>query len=171
VELITIFYCIRFETLPTWRARSPYLYCPGIGSPGYISRHRVPFSSPRMTRRAMVEVFEPASTWAKNYWSSVYSPSTARIENASSIIACSVVAGETCPQSCSLAMTVVLSPVYTAVTWQWVYMSQYFVGHSVLHTAGVTIIFEDVVSSVFIGSQSVLEVITLILPECQNQSS
>jgi hypothetical protein len=30
-----------------------------------------------------------------------------------------------CPQSCSLAKAVVLSPVYTAVTWQWVYISQY----------------------------------------------
>jgi hypothetical protein len=38
----------------------------------------------------------------------------------------SVVAGETtCPKSCSLATAVILSPVYTAVTWQWVYMSQY----------------------------------------------
>jgi hypothetical protein len=39
---------------------------------------------------------------------------------------CSLVAGETtCPQSCSLATGVVLSPVYTAVTWQQVYISQY----------------------------------------------
>jgi hypothetical protein len=30
-----------------------------------------------------------------------------------------------CPQSCSLATAVVMSPVYTAVTWQWVHMSQY----------------------------------------------
>jgi hypothetical protein len=33
-----------------------------------------------------------------------------------------------CSRSCSLATAVVLSPVYTAVTWQWVYMSQH-VGH------------------------------------------
>jgi hypothetical protein len=33
--------------------------------------------------------------------------------------------GETCPQGCSLATAVVPSPVYTTVTWQWVYMSQY----------------------------------------------
>jgi hypothetical protein len=40
--------------------------------------------------------------------------------------ACSVVARETaCPQSCSPAMVVELSPAYTAVTWQWVYMSHY----------------------------------------------
>jgi hypothetical protein len=48
-----------------------------------------------------------------------------RTENVSSVIASSPVAGETCPSSCSLAVAVVLSPVYTAVTWQWVYMSQY----------------------------------------------
>jgi hypothetical protein len=48
-------------------------------------------------------------------------------ENVSSIIACSLVAGATtCPQRCSLATAVVLSPVYIAVTWQWVYMSQYY---------------------------------------------
>jgi hypothetical protein len=60
-----------------------------------------------------------------NYWSSLYSPGTDRTENASSIIACFLVSGETCPQSCSLATSVVLSPVYTAVTWQWVCISQY----------------------------------------------
>jgi hypothetical protein len=46
-------------------------------------------------------------------------------QKTSFIIECSVVAGETtCPQSCSLATAVVLSPVYTAVTCQWVYTSQ-----------------------------------------------
>jgi hypothetical protein len=46
--------------------------------------------------------------------------------NASSIIACSLIAWElTCPQSCSLAKAILLSPVYTAVGWQWVCMSQY----------------------------------------------
>jgi hypothetical protein len=56
----------------------------------------------------------------------LYNLGTDRTENVSSIIACSVVAGETtCLQSCSLATAVILSPVYTAVTWQWVYMPQY----------------------------------------------
>jgi hypothetical protein len=32
---------------------------------------------------------------------------------------------ETYLQNCSLATAVVLSPVYTAVTWQWVYMIHY----------------------------------------------
>jgi hypothetical protein len=46
-------------------------------------------------------------------------------EKFSSIITCSLVSGETtCPQSCSLATAVVLSPIYTAVTWQWVFMSE-----------------------------------------------
>jgi hypothetical protein len=58
----------------------------------------------------------------------VYSPGTDHTANISTIIACSFVAGETmCPPSCSLATAVVISPVYTAVTWQWVYMSQYII--------------------------------------------
>jgi hypothetical protein len=57
-----IFYCIRFETPPTWRASSPYLYPPGTVWPSYTSRHWVPVSSPPTTRRARVEVFDPAST-------------------------------------------------------------------------------------------------------------
>jgi hypothetical protein len=48
-----------------------------------------------------------------------------RAENVSSIIACPLAAGKTCPQSYSLTMAVVLLHVYTAVNWQWVYMSQY----------------------------------------------
>jgi hypothetical protein len=47
------------ETPRTWRARSPYLYPPGTGWPGYIPRHWVPFSSPPTTHRATMEVFEP----------------------------------------------------------------------------------------------------------------
>jgi hypothetical protein len=30
---MTTFYCLRFETPPTWRAKSPYLYPPGRGWP------------------------------------------------------------------------------------------------------------------------------------------
>jgi hypothetical protein len=37
----------------------------------------------------------------------------------------SLTEGTLCPQSCSLATALVLSPVYTAVTCQWVCMSQY----------------------------------------------
>jgi hypothetical protein len=59
--LVTIFYCLRFETPPTWRARSPCLYPLGTRWPSYTPRHWVPFSWPPTTRRAMVEVFEPAS--------------------------------------------------------------------------------------------------------------
>jgi hypothetical protein len=62
--LMTIFYYLKFETPPTWRARSSYLYPPGTGWPSYIHRHWVPFSSPPMTRRAAVEVFEPSTTQA-----------------------------------------------------------------------------------------------------------
>jgi hypothetical protein len=61
-RILTIFYCLIFETPPTWRARSPYLYPSGTGWPSYTLSHWNPFSSPPTTRRATVEVFEPAST-------------------------------------------------------------------------------------------------------------
>jgi hypothetical protein len=59
-ELMTTFYCLNFETLPTWRP--PYLYLPGTGWPVYTPRHWVPFSSPPATRSATVEVFDSAFT-------------------------------------------------------------------------------------------------------------
>jgi hypothetical protein len=61
VGLVTIFYCLKLETPPTWRARPPYLYPPGTGWPSCSHRHWVPFSLPP-TRRATMEVFDPAST-------------------------------------------------------------------------------------------------------------
>jgi hypothetical protein len=39
--LMTTFYCLRFETPPTWSTRSLYLYPPGTGWPSYTPRHRV----------------------------------------------------------------------------------------------------------------------------------
>jgi hypothetical protein len=39
--LMTTFYRLRFETPPTWRTRSLYLYPPGTGWPGYTRRHWV----------------------------------------------------------------------------------------------------------------------------------
>jgi hypothetical protein len=59
---MAIFYSPRFETLPTWRARSPYLYPPGTRWPSYTPKHWIPFSSPPTTRRTTVDVFDPAST-------------------------------------------------------------------------------------------------------------
>jgi hypothetical protein len=59
---MTIFYCLRFETPPTWRARSPYLYPSETRWPSYTPRHWVPISPLPTTSRATVEVFEPAST-------------------------------------------------------------------------------------------------------------
>jgi hypothetical protein len=57
----------------------------------------------------------------------IHGPGTDCTENVSFIISFSLAAGETaCPQSCYLVTAVVLSPVYTIVTWKWVYMSQYF---------------------------------------------
>jgi hypothetical protein len=59
VGLMATFYCLRFQTPPTWRARSPYLYPSGTRRQGCTPRHWVPFLSPPMTHRAMVEVFDP----------------------------------------------------------------------------------------------------------------
>jgi hypothetical protein len=59
---MTTFGCLRFETPPTWRAMSPYLYPPGTGWLSYTPRHSVPFSSPPTTCRTTVEVIDPAST-------------------------------------------------------------------------------------------------------------
>jgi hypothetical protein len=61
-RLMTTFYCLRVETHPTWRDRSPYLCPPGTGWPSYTPQNWVPLLSPRTTRRATVEVFEAAST-------------------------------------------------------------------------------------------------------------
>jgi hypothetical protein len=41
---VTTFYCLKFETFPSWRARSPYVYPQGTGWPGYTPRHWVPVS-------------------------------------------------------------------------------------------------------------------------------
>jgi hypothetical protein len=67
-ELVTIFYCLRFEIPSTWRARSPYLYPPGTMWLSYTPRHWVPFSSPPTARRAAMEVFDAASTRACLYF-------------------------------------------------------------------------------------------------------
>jgi hypothetical protein len=61
--LVTIFYRLRFETPPTWRARSQYLHPPGTGWLTYTPRYWIPFSLLPTTRRATVKVFQPASTW------------------------------------------------------------------------------------------------------------
>jgi hypothetical protein len=52
----------RYETPRKWKTSSPYLYPPETWWPGYKPRHWLPFSSPPTTRRAPVEVFDPAST-------------------------------------------------------------------------------------------------------------
>jgi hypothetical protein len=61
---MTLFHCLRFETLQTWRDRSPYLYPTETGWPNYTPTHCVPFSLPNTTSRATVEVFDSASTRA-----------------------------------------------------------------------------------------------------------
>jgi hypothetical protein len=59
---MTTFYCFGFETTPTWRAMSPYVYPPITWWSGYTPRYWVPFSSPLTSRKATVEVLNPAST-------------------------------------------------------------------------------------------------------------
>jgi hypothetical protein len=58
-------YSLRFESSPTWRNGSSYLYPPGTRWSNYTPRHWVPFLSPPKTGRATVKVFNPASTRAR----------------------------------------------------------------------------------------------------------
>jgi hypothetical protein len=51
---------------PNLEGQVPEFVSPGTGWPGYTPRHWVPFSSPPTTRKAAVEVFEPASTRVTN---------------------------------------------------------------------------------------------------------
>jgi hypothetical protein len=51
----------QIQDSPTLRAKPLYLYTPGTGWPSYTPRHWVLFSSPPMTQRATVEIFEPTS--------------------------------------------------------------------------------------------------------------
>jgi hypothetical protein len=86
-RIMTIFCRLRSEALPTWRARSPYLYLPGTGWPNYISMHCVTFPSPPTTHRATVEVFERASTRGSGRLRlvvSIYNLGMDNIENAAS---------------------------------------------------------------------------------------
>jgi hypothetical protein len=50
-RLMTSAYCLRFETPPTWRTRSLYLYPPGTGCPGYTPRHWVDWLQCRFSSR------------------------------------------------------------------------------------------------------------------------
>jgi hypothetical protein len=81
-RLTTMFYCLRFETPPTWKTRSPYLYPPGAGWPSYTTRHWIPFPSPLATRRATVELFEPAFTRVRTDF--LYNADTDHIQNTTS---------------------------------------------------------------------------------------
>jgi hypothetical protein len=51
--LVTIFYCLGFETPPTCWERFPYSYHPGTGWPSFTPRHWVFFSSPPTTRHRL----------------------------------------------------------------------------------------------------------------------
>jgi hypothetical protein len=51
----------RIRDSPNLEGQAPHLYSTGTGWHSHTPRHWVPFSSPPTTRRATVEVFEPAS--------------------------------------------------------------------------------------------------------------
>jgi hypothetical protein len=57
--LITTYHCLRFDTPPTWRVRSPYLYLTGAWWSSYTSGHWVLFPSPRTAHGATLELFDP----------------------------------------------------------------------------------------------------------------
>jgi hypothetical protein len=48
---------------PNLEGQVPVFISPGTKWPNYTPRHWVPFSSPPMTRRPTMEVFDHASTW------------------------------------------------------------------------------------------------------------
>jgi hypothetical protein len=83
----------------------------------------------QMNKKMTVETL--FKTYKKTIHLFIDSSGTDRIGNVSSIIAWSLVAGGTCPQGCSLATAVLLSPVYTAVTWQWIDMPHYNAGRDI----------------------------------------
>jgi hypothetical protein len=108
--LMFTFYCLKFET-PQPGEPGPLIYIPQEqGGPVIPPDTGFPFHC--LLRLAGLR-------------SSVCSLDKDRTENVCFNFARSLVDGKTYPQSCFLATAVVLSPVYTAVTWQWVYMSQY----------------------------------------------
>jgi hypothetical protein len=55
--LMTIFYPLRFETPPTWMARSLNIYPLRTGLPSYSPKHWFPFLSPPTSCKAIVKVF------------------------------------------------------------------------------------------------------------------
>jgi hypothetical protein len=59
---MTTFYYLRFETPLDLEGQVPVFITPRKGWPGCTPRHWVPFSSSPTTRRATMEVFDPAST-------------------------------------------------------------------------------------------------------------
>jgi hypothetical protein len=94
---------------PTWRARYPYLCLSGTGWPNYTPWHRVPSLSLCMTRRAMVEVFDPAFMLANSsllgYIGPLYiTPRWSTSSSNSFTVLCVFVAMETCLTRCYVVM-------------------------------------------------------------------
>jgi hypothetical protein len=121
--LKTISYCLRFG-LPQPGGPGPRIYIrqeqrgpvipPGTGFP---FRHLLRLAGLRW------RYWNPSPRGGDqpNYTPPYIAPARTA-QKTSLVLLCSVVAGKTtCPQTCSLA--VVLSPLYTALTWQWVCMS------------------------------------------------
>jgi hypothetical protein len=100
--LMTVFYCLRFETPPNLEGQVPVFIFP---------RHRVAQLYPQALRSILVA--------SSRYIASVQ---TAQEESLPLLCVLSLL-GKKRPQSRSLATAVVLPPVYTTVTWQWVYLS------------------------------------------------
>jgi hypothetical protein len=119
---MTTFYCLRFETLPTCRARSPYLYPPGTGWLGYAPRHWVPFPSPLTMRRVTVEVFDP--TFTREFWfdSVLYRLYSLQADP----LKTHPLSSNRYKRTTFKALLLFSSMrVYWPVTQQWIYMSQY----------------------------------------------
>jgi hypothetical protein len=111
---MTTFYRLRFDTPPTWRGRI------------YVPRNRVAQLYPQALGSIFVASYDSQDCGGSILTRLHTGPGTDCTENVFSIIACSHVDREACPQSCSLATAVVLSPVYAVVTWQLVKTSHYY---------------------------------------------
>jgi hypothetical protein len=95
-----------------------------------VSYLRLPFLSPPMTHRVMVEVFDPASTWVTfitDNWSAIYQLLSYWPESTSANLS-------VFPLSCKMSFVVATTEVSLAIVWQWTLLS---CDHLTIHYIGI----------------------------------
>jgi hypothetical protein len=110
---MTIFYCLRFETPKTWRARFPYLYPPGTGGPvippgtGFLFRRLLRLAGLRWRYSTPPPHWIPPSQAGVLFIKPVCTERAENtVSNSSSVAACVSVAAGTCLPSCSIAAAI-----------------------------------------------------------------